>query len=253
MKRAGLLLSMLMIFPALANDRWYLLNAESRSCGQLVERTPSGEELSRATPESVIEDYLLQEATRPPIKREEADLPDGSKRLTLRTVNKVGPIERVFFTSRKACEDEVKEREIAAGIRPAPLRTEKGETYVMALRKRYGDRIRYADRAARSAVDGFKVDCQTGDGRYLPLANVLLAKLLQADSPTAWLTLEVVSAAGAVEVREKLVGPTGPVMAPRTALTIHQNGKLQMHGVRAEAVLNACFSELAVAPKQSRK
>lgn len=208
--------------------------------------------VSRYDPTSYMEGFLRQEATPPPIEREEIELPDGSKRLTMRTVNKVGPIVVQFFENLDACNEEVRTREIAAGLRPTPMRVEKGETYAQALRKRYGSRLRFANGRVRSAVEAFKIDCRVGDGRYLPLTNVLMAKLRDLDSRKAWLTIEVDTSENLVRVWEQLVGPSGPLNKRHLTMAIEPDGSLRTYGFRAEAMLNACFGsygDLAELPK----
>lgn len=227
------LTTMLMLAVSQVHAAWYTLGPDTndRLCHLMV---------SRYDPTSYMESFLRQETSPPPIEREEVELPDGSKKLTMRTVNKVGPIVVQFFEKLDACNEEIRTREIASGQRATPVRVGKGETYAHALRKRYGNRLQFANGRARSVVEAFNIDCRSRDGRYVPLVNILYAKLAAVDSPKAWQVTFVDSRGGKVRITDDVVTAEGKTIVSQVWGEINEWGELVLNGVRSEALLNTC-------------
>lgn len=112
--------------------------------------------------------------------------------------------------------------------------------YIQRLRERYGKRIQFENQAARDAVIGFNINCNSRDGRILPLINVFLAKLAAVDGERSHLTIHVESRGGATRVRDRLL-TDGRIVDDRVVFEINQWGELRSTNGKAEAVMNACF------------
>ena len=113
-------------------------------------------------------------------------------------------------------------------------------TYVADLDRKHGRRIVYAgDANAEQILKGLVLDCRSEDGRQLPLRNLLLARLARED-PQIELRTEVQARGGDVRIVD--VGRIPDGRSLRTPLMdVNKFGDIKMHGVRFQAVLNACF------------
>jgi hypothetical protein len=114
-------------------------------------------------------------------------------------------------------------------------------TYISRLREKYKSRVRYSSVEAEQVIESFHIDCHSPNGNYLPLINVLYARLAAADSARMWLVTDVQRRGEDVRIVDTLMGKTGPLAQPAVAFEINKWGELQPIGIRAEAVLNACF------------
>ena len=115
------------------------------------------------------------------------------------------------------------------------------DAYIRALREKFGGRIEYKSAEAAAIVNGFNIDCKSKDGRYLPLKNVLLAKLREASADDVWMQTIVDGRAGGVGIYDYLRNKAGKLTSPELIFEISSRGELRLVKVRAEALMNACF------------
>lgn len=138
----------------------------------------------------------------------------------------------------------------------APVISSNDDAYLKSLRDRFSHRIEYKNTEAAAIVKGFNIDCKSPDGRYLPLRNILLAKLREADSQEVWMQTIIDSRAGEVRIYDYLKNKHGKLTSPELIFEINKWGELKPVKVRAEALMNACFGSYGPiwegAPKGSR-
>lgn len=137
---------------------------------------------------------------------------------------------------RKLADRKAKDAQVALAANPI-----SNDEYVAALRKRYGSRIIYNNPTAFSSVSTFHIDCRAQDGRYLPLENLLLARIGSMDKESVWLESIVDSRGDEVRIYDYLKQKDGSVTEPKMTIEINSWGDLRTHGIRTEAVLNACY------------
>ncbi|MGH8434548.1 MAG: hypothetical protein ACRERX_08685 [Pseudomonas sp.] len=113
--------------------------------------------------------------------------------------------------------------------------------YVTDLKVRYGSRITYNSQTAFLTVSTFHIDCRAKDGRYLPLENVLLARLSEMDNEKMWLESVADSRGNQVRIYDYLKSQDGALTEPTMSIEINSWGELRTYGVRTEAILNACY------------
>ena len=113
--------------------------------------------------------------------------------------------------------------------------------YAKGLRVKYASRLLYKTEFAKRVVEDFNLDCKAQDGRYLPLSNVLYAKLASLDGDTGHLIIEVDSRGEDVRVTDYLIGKDGEVMHSSIGYEINKWRELRTVNTRLEAVRNSCF------------
>lgn len=115
--------------------------------------------------------------------------------------------------------------------------------YISKLENDYRKRIRFQSAKAERVVRDFNIDCNAPkkNGHYLPLINLLYARLATADKENAWIETTVQELDGEVRITDSLHTPTR-VLDTTAVFQINKWGELQLLGsLRAEAVRNACF------------
>jgi TPR repeat protein len=118
----------------------------------------------------------------------------------------------------------------------------KTQSYVKQLRQKYGKRLRYETAHAQTRIQSFNIDCRANDGRYLPLENVLLAKMASLDSKQAYLTIRATNRGDDVRIYDELISADGRRMGSIPMFEINKWGELRtLADVRIEAILNSCF------------
>ena len=114
--------------------------------------------------------------------------------------------------------------------------------YVNRLRAKYGPRLHFQSARAEEIVRSFNIPCNAPDGRYLPLINVLYARLAQARSDQTWEESYVMTRGGETRVVDAMRGPRSQnADEGLLAIDINQWGELHTHGFSVEALMNACY------------
>jgi hypothetical protein len=131
----------------------------------------------------------------------------------------------------------------ASALGPVPLevRYPGHSAHALGLRRQFAHRITYRTEQARQAVESFNVDCRGPDGRFLPLSNVILAKLASMSAEHAHLEVDVDSRGDEVRITDVLVDRNGQEMHRTLAFEIDRWGELKVRNGRVQAVLNACY------------
>ncbi|MQT51939.1 MULTISPECIES: hypothetical protein [Pseudomonas] len=157
-------------------------------------------------------------------------------------------VERQRALDLEAHAQQKLARKIAAETRATPSVDQEAtgtpmsnEKYVAALKKQYGSRISYNSQAVFLTVSTFNIDCRTKDGRYLPLENILLARIREMNNEKMWLESIADSRDNQVRIYDYLKSQDGSVTEPQVSIEINSWGELKSHGFRTEAILNACY------------
>lgn len=156
-------------------------------------------------------------------------------------------VSHSFYKSREACQKDLSRRPesiplVAATSMPvktAPLG--QSSTYVDRLQRDFGQRIYFSSPTAETIIKKINIDCKAPDGRYLPLYNALLARLNEANTPDAWMETSVVNRGRNIQVFDSVRLKNGKELTPQLTLEINEWGAVETHGVRPEALSNACF------------
>ena len=114
-------------------------------------------------------------------------------------------------------------------------------SYVSSLAGKYQDRVSFHSAFSELTVKSFHIDCGSPDGRYLPLLNVLYARVASMDSDSTYLITDIVSRGNEVRIYDTLIGKAGAMHDPSLAFEINRWGELNPVAIRREAVMNACF------------
>ncbi len=117
----------------------------------------------------------------------------------------------------------------------------KSTGYVQKLKQKYSKRLEYKNYNAQAIIQSFVLDCRSNDRRYLPLENVLLAKIASLDSERAWLVIRVDSNGSDIRIYDDLVSSDGELMSSIVAFEINKWGEIRSMNGRMDAVLNSCF------------
>jgi TPR repeat protein len=128
-------------------------------------------------------------------------------------------------------------KEAAEWINPSNL------MYIAKLEKDYRKRVHFDSKKAERIVRDFNIDCKApqGNGHYLPLINLLYARLTTADKESMWVETTILERDGDVRIIDTLRTPE-KILNSNTVFQINKWGELQLMGsIRAEAVRNACF------------
>lgn len=115
------------------------------------------------------------------------------------------------------------------------------QDYVFNLKKKYASRLRYETAYARTVVQGFDLDCRTRDGRYLPLENVLLARIASMDKGQFKFTIRASSRGEDVRIYDDMTDASGGIVNTMVAFEINKWGEIRSPSIRMEAVLNSCL------------
>lgn len=145
-------------------------------------------------------------------------------------------VSHTFYKSRQSC---------LADISPQPLATaarDDGQgSYVDRLQRNFGARLYFSSAEAEALVKKINIDCKAPDGRHLPLYNALLARLDEASTPDAWMETSVVNTGKKLQVFDSVRLKSGKELTPQLTLEINEYGAYETHGVRPQALSNACF------------
>lgn len=115
--------------------------------------------------------------------------------------------------------------------------------YIVKLEKDYKKRIHFESARAEQIIRSFNIDCKASqkNGHYLPLINLLYARLAATDKEEMWMETTVQERDGEVRITDSLRTPK-EAMDARDVFQINKWGELYpMGSIRAEAVRNACF------------
>jgi TPR repeat protein len=130
--------------------------------------------------------------------------------------------------------------EISAKLATWPRSETDTGKFVQSLRTKYSGRIHFETAQARRVVENFAVDCQSSDGRVLPLMNIMLAKLASMDRSDMYLTSRVDSRGEDVRIYDEIV-QHGRVLNSIVMFEINKWGELRSPEIRMAALRNACF------------
>ncbi|MEL7935675.1 hypothetical protein [Pseudomonas delhiensis] len=152
-----------------------------------------------------------------------------------------------FYKSRAACREQLPgmpEATSGNSTTSAPAAAEshvENPGYVERLQRDFGARLHYSSAMAEEIVRKINIDCRSRDGRYLPLYNVLLARLDEANEADAWMETRIVDSGNNIMVYDSIHLKSGKQFEPRLTLEINEWGGVKMHDVRRQALSNACF------------
>ncbi|MFS2127458.1 hypothetical protein [Pseudomonas sp. Pseusp97] len=143
-------------------------------------------------------------------------------------------VSHTFYKSRRAC---------LADVSPQPPTSVPAgdDTYVGKLQRNVGGRLFFSSAEAEALVKKINIDCKAPDGRYLPLYNALLARLDEASTADAWMETSVVNTGKKLQVFDSVRLKSGKELTPQLTLEINEYGGYETHGVRPQALSNACF------------
>ncbi|MFC6327926.1 hypothetical protein [Alloalcanivorax gelatiniphagus] len=113
--------------------------------------------------------------------------------------------------------------------------------YIKELKRQYGGMLDYQDPYAEKAVRSFNIDCRSEDGRYLPLENVLLAKVASLHEEKTWLRSRILSRGGEVRIYDDLIREGEGSVYSVLAFEINKWGDLVPHNSKVAAVMNSCY------------
>ncbi|SDY38617.1 Sel1 repeat-containing protein [Nitrosomonas sp. Nm58] len=143
---------------------------------------------------------------------------------------------------KELAQAEADEQEKARKAKTELNEAIRSQSYVKQLRQKYGKRLRYETAHAQTRIQSFNIDCRANDGRYLPLENVLLAKMASLDSKQAYLTIRATNRGDDVRIYDELISADGRRMGSIPMFEINKWGELRtLADVRIEAILNSCF------------
>lgn len=141
-------------------------------------------------------------------------------------------------------EREKQETNSSKGISVAAPEPVSNKQYIAQLKKIYSSRLTYNTSNAMLVVKDFNIDCRMPDGRYIPLENLLLARINQLDGKERWLESIVDSRDNEVRIYDVVKSQSGPLADPTLSLQVNNWGELKTFGVRAEAIMNACYGSV---------
>ena len=115
------------------------------------------------------------------------------------------------------------------------------EDYLSQLKKKYSSRLTFSTSRAAEIVAAFDIDCRSRDRRYLPLMNVLYARLAAMDSDKVWVITNVDNRGDEVRIVDSYMGKNGQLVPPRIAFVITKWDELQPLEMTTEALMNLCY------------
>ena len=148
-------------------------------------------------------------------------------------------VSHTFYKSRQACLAELSPQPVRISA-PSAQGDAQG-SYVDRLQRDFGSRLYFSSAEAEALVKKINIDCRAPDGRYLPLYNALLARLDEASTPDAWMETSVVNTGRKLRVFDSVRLKSGKELTPQLTLEINEWGGYEAHGVRPQALSNACF------------
>lgn len=116
--------------------------------------------------------------------------------------------------------------------------------YISKLKKDYKNRIHFESENAEQIVEDFNIDCEApqANGQYLPLINVLYARLASADNGDTWIETNIQERGGEVRISD-ILHKSGQILGDKVVFQINKWNELSsMGGIRVEAIRNACFN-----------
>lgn len=116
----------------------------------------------------------------------------------------------------------------------------ENQKFIDDLESRHGNRIVYDTVYAMNAVESFDIECNAQDGRFLPLRNVLLARLAQMNNPEIPVITNIDSRGKSVRIVDFIQMSNGQ-QHNSLVMEINEWGELIPHGITTEAILNSCF------------
>ncbi|WP_178119537.1 hypothetical protein [Pseudomonas sp. SCB32] len=156
-------------------------------------------------------------------------------------------ISHSFYKSRGTCQKDLSRRPEAIPRNVAtavPVKAEapgQSSSYIDRLERDFGQRLYFSSPQAESIVRKFNIDCKAPDRRYLPLYNALLARLHEGSTPDAWMETSVVNTGKNIQVFDSVRLKSGKELTPQLILEINEWGAIETHGIRPDALSNACF------------
>ncbi len=115
-------------------------------------------------------------------------------------------------------------------------------SHIEGLRQKYAGRITFQTPYAQRAVETYYIDCKSEDKRYLPLINLLFAKMSSLkDYNGERFAIYVDNRGEEVRIYDRVVKADGTVIHSQAAFEITKWGELRVLNIRKEAVLNSCF------------
>lgn len=129
------------------------------------------------------------------------------------------------------------QKEAAEWMNPSNL------MYISKLEKDYKSRIHFESPKSEKIIRDFNIECSTPqkNGLYLPLVNILYARLATADNEKAWVETVVQERDGEVRIMDSLHTPKG-IIHTGAVFEINKWGELRpMGSITTDAIRNACF------------
>lgn len=149
-------------------------------------------------------------------------------------------VSHTFYRNRQACLAELSGQPVG-GAKALAAKDDARGSYVERLQRGFGSRLYFSSAEAEALVKKINIDCKAPDGRYLPLYNALLARLDEASTPDAWMETSVVNSGKKLRVFDSVRLKNGKELTPQLTLEINEWGGYETHGVRPQALSNACF------------
>lgn len=113
--------------------------------------------------------------------------------------------------------------------------------YAKQLHAKFGHLVTYRTAEAQQAVERFKIDCRAPDGRYLPLTNVLVAKIASGQGPRGMhMVIEADSRGDDVRIVDKVIDGNGREVYSRVGFELNKWGELRPVNITTDALYNAC-------------
>ena len=122
----------------------------------------------------------------------------------------------------------------------SPVFGQSGDDYVADLEKNHGKRLIFVTPEAEDIVSSFNIGCKTEDGRYVPLRNLLLARLKETDSSKITVTTKVDNRGADIRIID-VVKDMDKILMEDIVMEINQWGELIPLTITTEAILNTCF------------
>lgn len=117
------------------------------------------------------------------------------------------------------------------------------QRYIADLVRDYGSKLHFESEQAEAIVRSFDIRCQSRmDSRYLPLTNLLLARLEAQNNDGIETNTYVIERSGEARILDTFKTPRGEAFE-QVVFQINKWGELMPTGsITTDAILNACFS-----------
>ncbi len=147
-------------------------------------------------------------------------------------------LRRAAALEARRQEEEDAKRNRLQNERDAATRSAK---YVDELRTKYGRSLKYGSPAIEKYIGKFNIDCKIV-ARYVPLRNILLARIAQFNaSGENSMTTFVLSNGRNLRIFDQIQLKGRAKFEPTLAFEINDWGELRGVGISSEAILNTCF------------